>query len=720
MSKKVSVYNGVKDNVGVSVDINTVVERIKSGDKGLREKTERLNLLYVSDRAAYDVEKMELPAVTWSGTFPEGERKGDALVQHSAYVVLDIDNNVDIVTVRADLSAHPNVSFAFVSPSDTGIKPLIKVSPVPMSVAEHHAAFDAVLDVFRDYVDQDPTKLPAQRDPNRLCFLAYDPNPIMNAEAVPVPWELPASLPVPESPSAPDHSPPSVVEAIETLRHISNDVDYPRWIEVGMAIKSAGLPMSVFQEWTGGKRKRSSGEWKDEDISAKWVSFNSAGVNWGSVVHWSLEAQGKKPNKKGKDAVDKPTKLNSVDVAESFMDNHDYWFTHEDLHQYNLKTGLYDPCVPELRKSTRQQFGRSVKTTDVNEVENHITDMAHRSDFGSDGVVFKNGVLDLNTMELSPHTPDRYYLTSYPVNYIPPAGVNERPFTEYLNELVLDFDAVVTLLQMIGSCFDSDVYDLQTAFMLTGSGSNGKSTLLEIIESLVGVGNISRTPFPDYGKERWAKGDLVGKSVALDDDIDLNVPLSSAIKPLITQKYQQCEQKYKDAFDFKMEATFIGAINGQPHTLDTTNAFWRRWCILDFPNIFDKDAGRKREIMDTFTAPDMLDDIASMSLRQYAKARKAGHFFVPAHSAELVESFKEDTNHVITFANDCLEHEPEGHEKRSSVWGAYNDWADKNRIHKTYGNRKFWSALSNLNYKTTRRLRLEGKQERVVDDVKLI
>ena len=48
MSKKVSVYNGVKDNVGVSVDINTVVERIKSGDKGLREKTERLNSLSTS------------------------------------------------------------------------------------------------------------------------------------------------------------------------------------------------------------------------------------------------------------------------------------------------------------------------------------------------------------------------------------------------------------------------------------------------------------------------------------------------------------------------------------------------------------------------------------------------------------------------------------------------------------------------------------------------
>ena len=248
------------------------------------------------------------------------------------------------------------------------------------------------------------------------------------------------------------------------------------------------------------------------------------------------------------------------------MQSYDYWFTHEALHQYNAKTGLYVECVPNLRKSTRRQFGASVATSKVNEVENHITDMAHRSDASDDGVVFKNGVLDLDTLELSAHSPDSFHLSGFPVNFVPAIEVDERPFTEYLNELVMDSDAVVTLLQMIGSCFDDDVADLQTAFMLTGSGSNGKSTLLEIIEHLIGTTNICRTPFPEYGQHQFAKGNLVGKSVALDDDIDLHAPLNSAMKPLITQKIQQCEQKYKQAFDFKQTATFIGAINGQPHT----------------------------------------------------------------------------------------------------------------------------------------------------------
>ena len=80
-----------------------------------------------------------------------------------------------------------------------------------------------------------------------------------------------------------------------------------------------------------------------------------------------------------------------------------------------------------------------------NEVQNHITiDMVHRSEIGSDGAVFKNGVLDFDTMKLETHSPDFYFLSAYPVNYIPAADVDERKIP-LLNtadhELVMDFDA---------------------------------------------------------------------------------------------------------------------------------------------------------------------------------------------------------------------------------------------------------------------------------------
>ena len=412
-------------------------------------------------------------------------------------------------------------------------------------------------------------------------------------------------------------------------------------------------------------------------------------------------------------------KLNPVDIAEEFMDKENYWFTHEALHQYNKQTGLYQPCVPILRAESRTKMGRKARSNAVSEVENHITDMAHRSDFASEGVVFKNGILDLETMELSAHTPDSYHLRGFPVNYLTDSEIEVKVFRNYLYELTMDVDAVTTLLQMIGACFDGDVFEMQTAFILTGSGSNGKSTLLDIIEELIGGDNISRTPFTDYGKDRWAKAGLVDKSVALDDDIDPTLPLGPALKGLITKEMHEAEFKYLNKFRFPLEATFIGAINGQPHTSDTTSAFWRRFIPLDFPNRFKKDAGKRRALMSEFTSPEMLDTIAAQSIRQYMIAKEAGNFSIPEQSDALVAEFQENANHVITFADDRLEHSPDLYESRKEVWSAYVQWANENEV-KAYGAKRFWGALRNLNFDLSRKVRVNDKSERVVYDVKLV
>ena len=149
-----SVYNGATDTEGVHVSMETVIQRILTGEKGLAEKTSHLNHLYQHDSDAYNREKVDLLAVTWSGMFPTGQRKAELLIKHSGYIVLDIDNDIDLDLVRSDLTAHPNVAFSFISPSGTGIKPIVPVEPVPKNVAEHKAAFDAVLSVFSEYAEQ--------------------------------------------------------------------------------------------------------------------------------------------------------------------------------------------------------------------------------------------------------------------------------------------------------------------------------------------------------------------------------------------------------------------------------------------------------------------------------------------------------------------------------------------------------------------------------------
>ena len=334
---KVSVYNGVTDTKGISASMDSVVDRIRSGGRGLAEKTTELRSLNDNNGPAYDREKEKLPAVTWSGVFES--RKAENLETHSGYIVLDIDNDIDVEEVKAQLTAHPNVAVLFISPSGQGVKPVIPVSPVPFTVEEHQAAFNAVLDVFTEYVVDDPVKLPAQRDPCRLCFLAHDPEVVdQRLTATPVSWEMQQQLTPP--PKKKEHSPPSIEEARATLKRLDAN-DYARWIEIGMACKSAGLPIDVWEDWS-----KTASNYQPGVCQKKWDSFNKAGIGWGSVVRLSNESKQASTSPAPEDDLDlSPLPVGDTAILPVYPDHEGETFlgAFQALYQAYAKTHVWSP-----------------------------------------------------------------------------------------------------------------------------------------------------------------------------------------------------------------------------------------------------------------------------------------------------------------------------------------------------------------------------------------
>ena len=282
---RLSVYDGVKDTQGVAVSIDAVVERIRTGVRGLKEKTEMCNVLAQTDKAAYSELKNTLPAVTWGGVFEK--RKAEALREHTGYIVLDVDDTLDTGSVLADFSQNPHVRFAFVSPSGQGIKPVIPVDPIPCDAKEHTQAFFAVLDVFDAYVQRDPKQIKAQKEVNRLCFLAWDPNPVENPNAIPVTWD-PSDVSNEQQASDGEgwgggsRAMPAVdaTESETVLAFLDADCDYETWLQIGMGCHAGGVS---FQEWDAWSSQGS--KYNAAEMPPKWQSFKGSGITWGTVVH---------------------------------------------------------------------------------------------------------------------------------------------------------------------------------------------------------------------------------------------------------------------------------------------------------------------------------------------------------------------------------------------------------------------------------------------------
>ena len=87
-----SIYRSSNDTHGSTVTLQAIKERILDGKRELDEKTRYCNALAITDPPAYKIYKEKnLPAVTFSGTFPKGKRKAQHLIRHSGYITIDVD-----------------------------------------------------------------------------------------------------------------------------------------------------------------------------------------------------------------------------------------------------------------------------------------------------------------------------------------------------------------------------------------------------------------------------------------------------------------------------------------------------------------------------------------------------------------------------------------------------------------------------------------------------
>ena len=310
MSVQLSAYRHAGDTQGVDVSFDAVVNRIRTGARGLDEKTKMCHVLAQTDKDAYrDYKAKELPAVTFAGRFPKNRRKANHLSVHSSLVVLDIDNlsENDIPLLLSELAQLQQVRLAFLSPSGVGIKVVVSVSQVPRDAAEHTSAWQACVDFFESLSEEYGFEIDGSgKDCSRLCFLSHDPQAIVHAESVPIGWDRDASL---KEKAEREKRRVELEEKdwgdlekdVSALDFIDADA-YDLWTTVGMAIHEAGLPCEVWDQWSEKSAKYEAGA-----CDQKWESFgNYTGVRatWGTVVFLAMENGYKPPQSTRRYTVD--------------------------------------------------------------------------------------------------------------------------------------------------------------------------------------------------------------------------------------------------------------------------------------------------------------------------------------------------------------------------------------------------------------------------------
>jgi putative DNA primase/helicase len=203
-------------------------------------------------------------------------------------------------------------------------------------------------------------------------------------------------------------------------------------------------------------------------------------------------------------------------------------------------------------------------------------------------ICLSNGILNIDTLELQPYTPDKIFFSKLPISYDPNAICPN--IDTFFNQIVSSKEDVEGLFEIFGYLLWKQNM-MEIAFMLIGEGSNGKSKLLEMMRRFVGSENCSAVSIQDIDNDHFALGQFFGKMANICGDLS-NTALKGVgnFKTLTGTDLIHADRKFQNRLGFVNYAKLIFSCNELPMSLDLGYAFVRRWYFLKFPYTFKNQA----------------------------------------------------------------------------------------------------------------------------------
>lgn len=268
-------------------------------------------------------------------------------------------------------------------------------------------------------------------------------------------------------------------------------------------------------------------------------------------------------------------------------------------------------------------------------------------------VCFRNGVFDLETGQLTEHSPEIAVTNSIPWRYVPDA--HSDMLDSFLNSVACDDANIIALLEEIGgACLYRDNRPIRKAFLLVGDGSNGKSTFIDLLKTALGVENCPTLDFRDLDK-RFQTAELYGKLANLGDDIaDGYVENVSTFKKIVSGERITAEQKGRDPFSFEPYAKLIFAANTIPRFSDRSGAALNRLMMIPFNVTFRE--GRPEydpQYRAKLTCPEIIEAYLARAIQGIQRLLKVGKFTNSKEAEQLKDDFKIENNPVLAFIEEC-------------------------------------------------------------------
>lgn len=299
-------------------------------------------------------------------------------------------------------------------------------------------------------------------------------------------------------------------------------------------------------------------------------------------------------------------------------------------------------------------------------------------------IAFRNGVYDILTDSFNPFSPE------YVITNVIPWDWNPHAYFELtdkvLNNISCQDKAVRSLLEeMIGSCFyRSNALAGGKAFILTGTGSNGKSTFYDMVKCLLGVKNRSNLDMKKLN-DRFSTVMLFGKLANIGDDTsDEFIADAADFKKIVTGQTIDAEQKGQPKFNFDPYCKLLFSANSIPRIGKGRDSFaiLRRLVIVPFNAKFDSTSPDFMPFIgDDLKHQESMEYMIQIGLQGLKRVLETRQYTTNEAMQEELQEYEETNNPVIGFFREAENDEVKIEDEVTNVvYRRYNEWCLSNSL----------------------------------------
>lgn len=319
-------------------------------------------------------------------------------------------------------------------------------------------------------------------------------------------------------------------------------------------------------------------------------------------------------------------------------------------------------------------------------------------DSNKDLIAFNNGVLDLTNFEFRDGKPEDYISFSTGIDYDPDQKYYDHPawpkIETFLSQVLRDPEVRNYFMKHLSTCLIGGNKS-QKFHILTGSGSNGKSMLMNLVTKALGD-YAAVVPISLFTQKRGKSGSAAPEVIRLkgrrfvtmqepDERIALNTGL---MKEICSCEKMYARDLFKSGAEFEVQAKFHLACNDKPEINSTDGGTWRRLMVINFTSKFVENPTEPyhfpidETIQNNVNSIEWATPFLSYMIDTFKQGKGYHRLIAPPKVMEYTSEYRNDNDGIARFFTEKISSYEEDEEKIpitvSQLKSTFKQWKVQN------------------------------------------